>query len=79
MKVPGLWMSLLYAEGFNIKALAEGIPVSKRREADLFTVWRPPQLPGFRFRFLSSLIQQDGEGRLFYDFRIILDLDLPLF
>jgi hypothetical protein len=79
VKVPGLWMSLLYAEGFNIKALAEGIPESKRREADLFTVWRPPQLPGFRFRFLSSLIQQDGEGRLFYDFRIILDLDLPLF
>jgi hypothetical protein len=75
----GLWTSLLYAEGFDIKAQAQGVPVSKRRELDLFSVWRSPQLPGFRLRFLSSFIQQDGQSQLFYDFRVILDLDLPLF
>jgi outer membrane porin, OprD family len=78
VKVPGLWMSLLYAEGFDIKAQAQEVPVGKRREADLFTVWRPPQLPGFRFRFLSSFIHQEGNSQLFYDFRVILDIDLPL-
>jgi hypothetical protein len=26
-----------------------------------------------------ELTEPDGEGRLFYDFRIILDLDLPFF
>ena len=79
MKVPGLWTSLLYAEGFDIKAQAQDVPVGKRRELDLFTVFRPPRLPGFRFRFLSSIIQQEGNSQIFYDFRIILDYDLPLF
>ena len=45
-RVPGLSTSLLYAEGFDIKAQAQGVPVGKRREGDLFTVWRPPQVPG---------------------------------
>jgi hypothetical protein len=78
-KIPGLWQSLLYAEGFGIKAQAQGVPIGKRRELDLFTVYRPPRIPGLQFRFLASGIQQEPESRLFYDFRIILDLELPLF
>src|SRR5262245_25771578 len=78
-KIPGLWNSLLYAEGFSIKAQAQGVPVGKRREMDLFTVYRPPQIPGLQFRFLASGIQQEPQNRLFYDFRIIVDFDLPLF
>jgi len=46
---------------------------------DLFTVYRPPKIPGLQFRFLASGIQQEPQNRLFYDFRIIVDLDLPLF
>src|SRR5262245_22583947 len=41
-KVPGLWSSLLYAESFDIHAVAQDVPVSKRREVDLFWVYRPP-------------------------------------
>jgi hypothetical protein len=77
-KIPGLWSSLLYAEGFDIKALAQNVSVGKRRELDLFTVWRPPQVPGFQFRFLGSAIQQDPQSRLFYDFRVIFDFEVPL-
>jgi len=78
-RIPGLWTSLLYAEGFDIKASAQGVPVGKRRELDLFTVWRPPQVSGFQFRFLASGIQQEPLSRLFYDFRIIVDYELRLF
>jgi len=78
-KIPGLWTSILYAEGFDIRAQAQNVPVGKRREADLFTVWRLPQVPGMQFRFLASMIQQEPQTRLFYDFRIILDLEIPLF
>jgi hypothetical protein len=53
--------------------------VGKRRETDLFTVYRPPQLPGFQFRFLASMIQQDPQTKLYYDFRVIMDYELPLF
>ena len=53
--------------------------MGKRREADLFTIYRPPKLPGFQFRFLASMIQQEPPSRLFYDFRIIMDYELPLF
>jgi hypothetical protein len=78
-KIPGLWNSLLYAEGFGIKAEAQGVPVGKRRELDLFTIYRPPRIPGLQFRFLASAIHQEPIDRLFYDFRIILDLEVPLF
>jgi hypothetical protein len=78
LRVPGLWTTLLYAEGFSIKAQAQGVPVGKRRETDLFTVYRPPQLPGFQFRFLASMIQQDPQTKLYYDFRVIMDYELPL-
>jgi hypothetical protein len=79
LRVPGLWTSILYAEGFSIKAQAQNVSVGKRREADLFTVYRPPRLPGFQFRFLGSMIQQEPQSRLFYDFRVILDMETPLF
>src|SRR5262245_30688961 len=78
-KIPGLWNSLLYAEGFSIKAQAQGVPVGKPREMDLVTVYRPPQIPGLQFRFLASGIQQEPQSRLFYDFRIIVDFEVPLF
>jgi hypothetical protein len=78
-RVPGLWTTLLYAESFSIKAQAQHVSVGKRREADLFTIYRPPSLPGFQFRFLASMIQQEPQSRLFYDFRIIMDYELPLF
>jgi len=78
-RVPGLWTTFLYAEGFSIKAQAQNVPVGKSREADLFTIYRPPTLPGFQFRFLASMIQQEPQSRLFYDFRIIMDYELPLF
>ncbi len=78
-KIPGLWTSILYAEGFDIRAQAQNVPVGKRREADLFTVYRPPQIPGLQFRFLASMIQQEPQTRLFYDFRIIVDFEVPLF
>ena len=79
LRVPGLWTSILYAEGFSIKAQAQNVSVGKRREADLFTVYRPPKVPGFQFRFLGSMIQQDPQSRLFYDFRVILDMEMRLF
>jgi hypothetical protein len=78
-RISGLRTTILYAEGFDIKAQAQGVPVGKRRELDLFTVWRPPQVPGLQFRFLGSAIHQEPLSRLFYDFRIILDLELRLF
>jgi hypothetical protein len=78
-RIPGLTTTLLYAEGFDIKAQVQGVPVGKRREADLFIVWRPQQVPGLQFRNLISLIQQDPQSRLFYDIRIIVDLELRLF
>jgi hypothetical protein len=53
--------------------------VGKRRELDLFTIYRPPRIPGLQFRFLASAIHQEPIDRLFYDFRIILDLEVPLF
>ena len=53
--------------------------MGKRREVDLFDVWRPAQAPEFQFRTLFSLIQQDPKDRLFHDSRIIMDLELPLF
>ena len=71
--------TLLYAEGFSIKSQSQNVPVGKRREADLFTIYRPPKLPGFQFRVLASMIQQESQSRLFYDFRIIMDYELPLF
>ena len=72
-------MSLLYAEGFSIKAQTQNESVGKRRELDLFTVYRPPQLPGFQGRVLMSGIQQNPQSRLYYDFRIIMDFEVPLF
>ena len=48
-----------------IKAQAQHVSVGKRREADLFTIYRPPKLPGFQFRFLASTIQQEPQSRLF--------------
>jgi len=79
LRVPGLWSSLLYAEGFDIKAQAQQVSVGKRRELDFFTVWRPPQVPGFQARFLGSGIQQEPQSRLYYDFRIIMDFEVPFF
>src|SRR5262245_20342225 len=55
-RVPGLWSSLLFAQGRDVKSVA-GIPVATRNELDLFTVYRPPALPGFQFRFLGSHIK----------------------
>ncbi|HYB43684.1 MAG TPA: OprD family outer membrane porin [Candidatus Methylomirabilis sp.] len=78
-KIPGLWTSLLYAEGFDIHAQAQNVAVGKRRELDFFATWRPPQVPGFQTRFLASGIQQEPQSRVFYDFRIIMDFELPLF
>jgi hypothetical protein len=78
LRVPGLWTSLLYAEGFSVKATAQNVAVGKRREADLFNVWRPAQVPGFQFRTLFSLIQQDPQSRLYYDIRLIMDFEVPL-
>ena len=31
------------------------------------------------WRFLASGIQQEPQSRVFYDFRIIMDFELPLF
>ena len=42
VKVPGLWTSLLYAEGFDIKAQAQDVPVGKRREARSLHRLAPP-------------------------------------
>ena len=78
-RIPGLWNSLLYAEGFDIEAQAQGAPVGKRRELDFFTVYSPPRIHGLQFRFLASAIHQEPQSRLFYDFRIILDFEVPLF
>jgi len=62
-----------------IKAQAQHVSVGKGREDEHFTIYRPPKLPGFQFRFLASMIQQEPQSRLFYDFRIIMDYELPLF
>lgn len=77
--VPGLWTSLLYAESAGIRAQRQGDDVGKRREADLFVVWRIPKLPGFQLRNLNSFINQEGNDRWYYDFRLILDIDIALF
>ena len=53
--------------------------MGKRREADLFVVWRIPKLPGFQLRNLNSFINQEGNDRWYYDFRLILDIDIALF
>src|SRR5262249_14711827 len=78
LRVPGLWTTLLYAEGFSIKPQAQNVSVGTRREADVSTIYRPSKLPGFQFRFLASMVRQEPQSRLFYDFRIIMDYELPL-
>jgi hypothetical protein len=77
-KVPGLWTSLLYSESFGIQAVAQDVPVGKRREMNLFWVYRPPQVPGLQFRMLNKLIWQEGFGGTGYDMRLIVDFELPL-
>jgi hypothetical protein len=53
--------------------------VANRNELDFLNVWRPLRVPGFQFRFLSSYIKDDDKARSFYDFRIIMDWEIPLF
>ena len=77
--IPGLWMSLMYGQSSNIKAQRQVFDVDTRREADLFIVWRPPKLPGFQVRNLNSFINQEGNDKFYYDFRIILDFECRLF
>ena len=48
-KVPGLWSSLLYSESFGIKALAQDVPVGKRREMNLFWCTALGRFPVFSF------------------------------
>ena len=75
-KIPGLWTSLLYAEGFGIKAQAQDVPVGTRREIDLFTVYRPKRFPGFRFARSTPSTRSPWINCS--DFRIIVDLEVPL-
>ncbi len=78
LRVPGLWTSLLYSESWDITAKQQNVPVGKRRELDLFTVYRPPAVPGLQFRMLISNIFQEPLDRDFFDFRFIVDFELPL-
>ena len=78
LRIPGLWTSLLYSESWDITAKRQNVPVGKRRELDLFTVYRPPAVPGLQFRMLISNIFQEPLDRDFFDFRFIVDFELPL-
>ena len=78
LRVPGLWTSLLYSESWGITAVRQNVPVGKRREIDLFTVYRPPAVPGLQFRMLISNIFQEPLDNNFFDFRFIVDFELPL-
>ena len=49
-----------------------------RRELDLFTVYRPPVVPGLQFRMLISSICQEPPDNNFLDGRFIVDFELPL-
>jgi len=79
LHIPGLWTSLLFAQGLDVKAQRQQTGVANRNELDLLNVWRPLRVPGFQFRFLSSYIKDDDKARSFYDFRIIMDWEIPLF
>jgi hypothetical protein len=78
LRVPGLWTSLLYSENWDLTAKLQNAPVPKRRELDLFTVYRPPAVPGLQFRMLISNVFLEGRDRDFYDVRFIVDFELPL-
>ena len=78
LRVPGLWTSLLYSESWGITAVRQNVPVGKRRELDLFTIYRPPAVPGLQFRMLISNIFQEPLDNNFFDFRFIVDFELPL-
>jgi hypothetical protein len=78
LRIPGLWTSLLYAESFGITAQRQNRSVGKRGEIDLFTVYRPPAVPGLQFRVLVSNIFQEPLEGSHHDFRFIVDFELPL-
>jgi hypothetical protein len=78
LRIPGLTTAILYAEGTDARDVVNNVALPKRREGDLSISWQPPSVPGLRVRFLNAYVAERG-GRVLPEFRIIVDMELPLF
>jgi hypothetical protein len=79
--LPGASAELKFAQGWNAVSPTTRKPVPDQREYDIVLYYGPPKtsaLRGFGFEVSTGLVDTQGNNKLGYQIRLILNYELPL-